>query len=119
MTVSAVTKRRYSNATYRTLRRVKTAGLYSGVAAVLVYMLFPYYWAIVSSTKTGQALYQFTLLPALDFSNYRQLFDNPVFMGALVNSGVVALVSTAVSLVIGILAAYALAACISRRAASF
>ncbi|AIM02864.1 carbohydrate ABC transporter permease (plasmid) [Sinorhizobium meliloti WSM1022] len=108
MTVSAVTKRRYSNATYRTLRRVKTAGLYSGVAAVLVYMLFPYYWAIVSSTKTGQALYQFTLLPALDFSNYRQLFDNPVFMGALVNSGVVALVSTAVSLVIGILAAYAL-----------
>ncbi|WP_408642479.1 carbohydrate ABC transporter permease [Sinorhizobium chiapasense] len=107
MTTTASAKR-YSNSTYRTIRRARTFGLYVGVAAVLVYMLFPYYWAIVSSTRSGQALYQFSLAPSLDFSNYWQLFHNPVFMGALINSGLVAFASTMISLVIGILAAYAL-----------
>lgn len=108
MAMFAATGRR-SNQTYRTIRHLKTAGLYTGVAAVLAYMLFPYYWAIVSSTKSGQALYGSSLVPSLDFGNYVQLFQNPVFMGALLNSGIVAFVSTVVALVIGVLAAYALA----------
>ncbi|MDX3924577.1 MAG: carbohydrate ABC transporter permease [Shinella sp.] len=98
--------KRYSNATYRLIRRLKAAGLYAAVALVLVYILFPYYWAIVTSTKSAQAIYGFSLLPSLDFSNYAQLFTNRVFMGALVNSIAVAFASTLIALVIGVLAAY-------------
>jgi trehalose/maltose transport system permease protein len=104
-----MTRLRYSNQTYRNIRRAKTVGLYLGVAMVLFYMLFPYYWAIVSSTKTGEALYRFSLLPSGDFANYLQLFKNPVFMGALLNSAIVAFASTLLALVIGVAAAYALA----------
>ncbi|HEY0123765.1 MAG TPA: carbohydrate ABC transporter permease [Rhizobium sp.] len=75
---------------------------------VLFYTLFPYYWAFVSSTKQGAALYHSALLPAFDFTYYRQLIDNPVFMGSLLNSAYVATATTFLSLVIGLSAAYAL-----------
>ncbi len=95
--------RHYSNSTYRKLRIAKRAGLYAGVALVLVYMLFPYYWAIISSTKSREDLYSFSLLPSLDFSNYITLYHNPIFIGAIVNSAFVALTSSVISLVISIL----------------
>lgn len=98
--------RRHSNATYRLIRRLKAIGLYAAVAVVMVYILFPYYWAIVTSTRSGQAIYGVNLLPSLDFTNYVQLFANPVFIGALVNSIVVAVASTLIALAVGILAAY-------------
>jgi trehalose/maltose transport system permease protein len=98
--------RRHSNATYRTIRRMKTAGLYAAVTVVMIYILFPYYWAIVTSTKSAGALYSLSLLPSLDFTNYIQLFENRVFIGALGNSLLVALASTVIALVIGVLAAY-------------
>ncbi|WP_246400099.1 MULTISPECIES: carbohydrate ABC transporter permease [Rhizobium] len=75
---------------------------------VLIYTLFPYYWAFVSSTKQGAALYRSALMPALDFTYYRQLIDNPVFMGSLLNSAYVAVSTTFLSLIIGLSAAYAL-----------
>jgi trehalose/maltose transport system permease protein len=100
--------KRYSNQAYRRLRVAKRFGLYVGVAAVLAYMLFPYYWAIISSTKARESLYSFSLLPSLDFSNYISLFNNPIFMGAIVNSGIVAFSSSLIALIISLLAAYAL-----------
>jgi trehalose/maltose transport system permease protein len=98
--------KRHSNATYRFMRHLKAAGLYAAVALVMIYVLFPYYWAIVTSTKSAQAIYGTSLLPSLDFTNYVQLFANSVFIGALVNSILVAVTSTLIALAIGILAAY-------------
>ncbi|WP_077967575.1 carbohydrate ABC transporter permease [Ensifer adhaerens] len=97
---------RHSNATYRLIRRLKSVGLYAAVAMVMVYVVFPYYWAFVTSTRSAQAIYSFSLLPSLDLTNYVQLFSNAVFIGALVNSIIVALASTMIALAIGILAAY-------------
>jgi len=102
------TPKRYSNGTYRRLRTVKRIGLYAGVAVVLAYMIFPYYWAIISSTKSRESLYAFSLVPSLDLSNYISLFNNTIFMGAILNSGIVAFSSSLISLVISLLAAYAL-----------
>ncbi|UGX89401.1 carbohydrate ABC transporter permease [Phyllobacterium sp. T1293] len=102
------TSDRYSNRTYRRLKALKRIGLYAGVALVLIYMLFPYYWAIISSTKTRESLYSFSLVPSLDFSNYISLFNNPIFMGAIVNSAIVAISSSVLSLIISLFAAYAL-----------
>ncbi|MBW9116540.1 carbohydrate ABC transporter permease [Rhizobium cauense] len=99
---------RKSSAYYRARRRALRALQIFALLLVLIYTLFPYYWAFVSSTKQGAALYRSVLLPALDFTYYRQLIDNPVFMGSLLNSAYVAVSTTFLSLVIGISAAYAL-----------
>jgi trehalose/maltose transport system permease protein len=93
---------------YRLKRRVVRGLQIFALLLVLIYTLFPYYWAFVSSTKQGAALYRSALLPALDFTYYRQLIDNPIFMGSLVNSAYVAVSTTLLSLIIGISAAYAL-----------
>lgn len=100
--------RRLSPAQYRLRRRVRRGLLLAALALTLFYTLFPYYWAIVSSTKQGDLLYQGALLPALDLRYYRSLADNPVFVRSLLNSVFVAGVTTAISLVLGIGAAYAL-----------
>ncbi|MCM2474115.1 carbohydrate ABC transporter permease [Rhizobium sp. CG5] len=105
--VSARPKRRTS-ASYRLQRRVRKGLLGLLILVVLGYTLFPYYWAIVSSTKQGAELYTTAFLPALNFTYYRQLLDNPVFMGSLLNSAFVATSTTALSLILGISAAYAL-----------
>lgn len=107
MSPSARIKRR-SSAHYRLRRRVRKGALGLLILLVLAYTLFPYYWAIVSSTKQGAELYTTAFLPALNFGYYRQLFDNPVFMGSLLNSVFVATGTTVVSLALGIVSAYAL-----------
>jgi trehalose/maltose transport system permease protein len=101
-------QKRRSSAHYRLRRRLRKAMLGVLILLVLAYTLFPYYWAIVSSTKQGAELYTTAFLPALNFSYYRMLFDNPVFMGSLVNSVFVATATTVVSLALGIVSAYAL-----------
>lgn len=105
---SPVRIKRRSSAHYRMRRQIRRGGLGILILLVLAYTLFPYYWAIVSSTKQGAELYTTAFLPALNFGYYRQLFDNPVFMGSLVNSVFVATGTTVVSLALGIISAYAL-----------
>ncbi|TCQ05972.1 carbohydrate ABC transporter membrane protein 2 (CUT1 family) [Rhizobium sp. PP-F2F-G36] len=107
-TSSPVRIKRRSSVHYRLRRRVRKGALGVLILLVLAYTLFPYYWAIVSSTKQGAELYTTAFLPALNFSYYRQLFDNPVFMGSLLNSVFVATGTTVVSLALGIVSAYAL-----------
>ncbi|GGD99321.1 sugar ABC transporter permease [Aureimonas endophytica] len=100
--------RRRAALRHRRARRVKRGLMMAALALALVYTLFPYYWAIVSSTKQGDALFDRALLPALDLTNYRLLFANPVFMRSLANSVFVATSTTAISLLLGVSAAYAL-----------
>jgi len=101
-------RRRRSPAHYRLQRRLKRLLLWAAIALVLFYTLFPYYWAIVSSTKQGNALFDRALLPAFDFRHYQALFANPVFLGSIVNSVLVASATTIIALLLGICAAYAL-----------
>jgi trehalose/maltose transport system permease protein len=95
-------------ARYRRRRLLKTIGLGVAVILVLVYTLFPYYWAIVSSLKTGASLFEATLLPAFDLIYYKALLHDPVFLGSIVNSLIVAGSTTGISLLLAIGAAYAL-----------
>lgn len=100
--------KRRSGAYYRAMRRVRRVALGCVTALVLFYVLFPYYWAIVSSTKQGAELYNSVLLPALDFSHYKELFRDANFATSILNSLCVAISTTALSLGLGTLAAYAL-----------
>lgn len=82
------------------------------VAVIIVYLLFPFYWAIRTSLSPDSEIYAtpvqyFPANPTLQ--NYVNVFTNSVFVRALVNSAIVGVSVTVLSLVIGASAAYALA----------
>ena len=80
------------------------------VVAIVLFCLFPFYWLINTSLKTGPDLSTSSLFPpnpTLD--NFQSIFNDSNFTTALKNSAIVALVTTALALVIGSFCAYALA----------
>jgi len=84
--------------------------LWVAVVAIVLFCLFPFYWLINISLKTGNDLQSSSLVPpnpTLD--NYRSIFKNPDFTKALRNSAVVALSTTVLALMVGSFCAYALA----------
>jgi len=85
--------------------------LYAGVGLILFYLLFPFYWAVVSSLKAPSELFKtpiqyLPLHPRWD--NYAEIFKAQPFGKFLLNSAVVAGATTLLSLAIGSFAAYAL-----------
>jgi len=79
------------------------------VAVIVIYSVFPFYYAILTSLKSGSALFEVNYLPrVLDFSNYVAVFATQNFGLNLLNSLVVAVTVVALSLLLGLTAAFAL-----------
>jgi trehalose/maltose transport system permease protein len=80
------------------------------VAAIVLYAVFPFYYAILSSLKTGTELFRVDYFPfKWNFDNYVGVFrDNP-FATNIWNSVLVSFATVALSLFVGLTAAYALA----------
>jgi trehalose/maltose transport system permease protein len=88
------------------------------IVVIAIYLLFPFYWAINSSLKSEAQLQMTpgTYLPrspgdgSLSFylENYSAVFQNQRFLTGLKNSVIVAVSTTALSLLIGSFAAFAL-----------
>jgi ABC-type glycerol-3-phosphate transport system permease component len=79
------------------------------VAAIIIFCLFPFYWLINVSLKTGSDLSGADLIPPNPtLANYESIFRNDDFLKALQNSAIVSLTVTLLSLVIGSFCAYAL-----------
>lgn len=81
------------------------------ILIILVYTLFPFYWAVVSSLKPSTELFDTPVAywprnPTLQ--NYRDVFANPIFGLALRNSVIVTVSTVILALLVGSLAAYAL-----------
>jgi trehalose/maltose transport system permease protein len=92
-----------------TARVLKRAAFFLLVAAIAVYAVFPFYWAIVSSLRTGQALYSTALIPDnVSFANYVAVFTEQPFARNILNSIIVALTTVLLSLALAVPAAYAL-----------
>ncbi|HEY1509131.1 MAG TPA: carbohydrate ABC transporter permease [Solirubrobacteraceae bacterium] len=84
--------------------------LWIGVVATIVFCLFPFYWIINTSLKTGAELSQGRLFPAHpSLDNYSSIFHNGDFTTALKTSLIDAGAATLISLVVGSFAGYALA----------
>jgi trehalose/maltose transport system permease protein len=87
-------------------------------ALIVVWMLFPFYWAVNSSMKTEAQLQMTpaTFIPrdpqtndiAVTLQNYGAVFRNDSFVRGLVNSVIVAVSVTVLALMIGSFAAFAL-----------
>jgi multiple sugar transport system permease protein len=84
--------------------------LWFAVAGVVIFCLFPFYWLVNISLKTGADLSNSDLFPpSPSLNNYESIFQNSDFTRALANSAIVSLVTTLLGVVIGSFAAYALA----------
>ena len=87
------------------------AGIFLGMAFIIVYCIAPFYWMVVSSLRLPTMGRDTSFWPnPVSFLNYPAVFD-PVngFGQALLNSVIVSLTTTVLTLVLGILGAYALA----------
>lgn len=79
------------------------------VLGILVYTLFPFYWAIVSSLKTGSALFEVEFWPKHPaWSNYPAVFKQGPFGQNLLNSVVVSFSTVLLSLVLAVTASFSL-----------
>ncbi len=88
------------------------------LAVIIVYLLFPFYWAINSSLKTESQLFMTpaTMIPrdpvTLEFrpywGNYIHIFQSGQFVRGLRNSVIVASLATLLALSVGTFAAFAL-----------
>lgn len=93
------------------IRALKTFfGLILPIAVFLIFLLFPFYWMIVTSVKPSEEIYAVPLLywpRNITRATYEKLFGYFDFLKYLKNSLVVAVCTMALSLVVSTLAAYA------------
>ena len=94
----------------RTARRVLgRVGFYCLLAVIIFYTVFPFYWAIVSSLKSGSELFKVEFWPSQPaWDNYVAVFREQPFGRNILNSIFVAVSTVILSLGLAVLAAYAL-----------
>ncbi len=98
----------------RSKKRVllRAVQIYIPVVVVVVFFLFPFYWMLITSFKANPELYSlktnplWVTNPTLD--HFRFLFEKTLFSRWILNTMIVALASTAISVVCSVFAGYAL-----------
>jgi trehalose/maltose transport system permease protein len=89
---------------------VRRGAFYLLVAVIVVIAVFPLYYAIITSLKSGTALFQVDYWPrTFTITNYVTVFTNGAFPRNLLNSLFVSAAVVVISLFLGVTAAYALA----------
>ena len=77
---------------------------------VLLYALIPVLWILSLSLKPSSSVKDGRLIPAqVTFDNYKAIFQGNIFSSALINSIGIGLITTVIAVVIGGMAAYAIA----------
>jgi multiple sugar transport system permease protein len=93
--------------------RVKSVRLWLPLGAYMIFTLFPFYWMAVTSLKPNSELYNRKIMPLIVYhptlKHYVDLLSETNFLLWTWNTLIVAVVSTAISLVFGVMLAYPLA----------
>ena len=88
---------------------VKRVAFFLLVAFIVVVMVFPFYYAILTSFKSGTNLFKVNYWPQeLNFANYANVFASAAFLQNLANSIIVASLTVLLSLILSVTASYAL-----------
>ncbi len=88
---------------------VWNTGFWVLAVIVLFYALFPFYYAVLTSFKTGQELFKVDFfITNIDLTNYRGLFIQQDFARIIMNSIIVSATTVIVSLALSVSASYAL-----------
>ena len=114
MATEAVTAERAEPRTRTKAKKPQGEGtpwwMWVAVGAIVVFCLFPFYWLVNMSLKTGADLGESKLYPPNPtLANYESIFRNGDFTRALLNSTIIAVATTALAITIGSFCAYALA----------
>ncbi|WP_299257996.1 carbohydrate ABC transporter permease [uncultured Kushneria sp.] len=96
-----------------TLRMLKAVvlkiGFWALVGVLMLYAIFPFYYAVVTSLKPSSELFEVSYwIDDLDFSNYVAVPSQPAFLAAIRNSVIVAVSVVIIALLLGLTAAWAL-----------
>jgi trehalose/maltose transport system permease protein len=90
-------------------RYLSFSGFYLLVAVIIVYSVFPFYYAIVSSLKPPSQLFRIDYFPVFwVWDNYVAVFREQPFATNILNSLLVSVSVVVLSLLLGVTAAYAL-----------
>src|SRR5258707_1604405 len=88
---------------------VRRVLFYLLVVVIIVFNLFPFVWALLSSFRPSSELFSTKLLPTqLTLAHYRAVFKDARFVAGLINSIIVAGCTVLIALGLGSLCAYAL-----------
>lgn len=91
----------------------KTVRMYAGFLVVVIWGLAPFYWMVATSFRPVPFTYDTSLWPTNPtWDNYRTAFDTSLgnaFGQSLINSVIIAGISTLIGVAVGVFAAYALA----------
>ncbi len=89
---------------------IKTVAFYALVVVIVVFSVFPFYYAIVTSFKTGTALFVVDYFPKkFDLGNYINVLGQRTFPRNILNSVFIASTTVAIALFLAVTASYALA----------
>jgi trehalose/maltose transport system permease protein len=90
-------------------RIVGQIGFYFLVVIIILYAVFPFYYAIVSSLKSGSQLFSIDYFPIhWEWENYASVFSEQPFAQNFLNSVLVSTAVVVLSLFFGVTAAFAL-----------
>ncbi len=93
---------------WRVRKWIGALGFYLLIALLLLYAVFPFYWAVVSSLQSGSALFTVEFIPRDPaWQNYVTVFQEQPFGRNILNSFAVSLATEAISLTLAVTAAYA------------
>ena len=90
-------------------RLLKGAALTLVCLALAFFLLFPLYYAVLTSFKSGSELFRVSYWPSeINFANYTRIWDEQNFARNILNSVIVATCVVILSLVVALTAAFAL-----------
>ncbi|MDO5747486.1 MAG: carbohydrate ABC transporter permease [Actinomycetaceae bacterium] len=97
------------NATWRS--RLGNTGSTLGIILIVIFCLAPFYWMFVSSIRPASQIFETSFWPReISFENYVAVFDPSRGFGqSLINSVIVAGITTVLALIVATVTAYALA----------
>ncbi|MGI5135506.1 MULTISPECIES: carbohydrate ABC transporter permease [unclassified Streptomyces] len=114
--MTSTTGTTYAAPSLRSLALRRTAGrlgLYAGIAAIVVWCLGPFYWMVVTAFRQVGFTFDTTPWPThVTLDDFRTAFDTSRgnhFGQALLNSTIIGAATTAIAMVVGTFAAYAVA----------
>lgn len=92
------------------MKLVRNVAFYALVVAIVVVSVFPFYYAIITSFKSGTSLFQIHYWPtSFDLQNYYAVMRQGSFPRNILNSVFVATLTVGFALLLGVTASYALA----------
>jgi trehalose/maltose transport system permease protein len=89
---------------------IKTGAFYLLVLVIVVFSVFPFYYAIITSFATGTALFEVNYFPKVfNWANYESVLGGRSFVRSIFNSVFIATLTVVFALFLAVTASYALA----------